>query len=800
MDGWWRDLHSGWRQLTRHRTHALIAILTLALGIGGTIALAAVVHGLLLRPLPYNEAERIQAFWGEYDWSQSEFEFAGQRLPGFSDLAAYTNSAVTVQTGTGAEMIRVIDASDRFFEVLGRPPLLGRGFEPSDSWSGAAPVVVLSEVLWRDRFGADPDIVGRQIRLDGVATEVVGVAAADFYYPTPEYGAWRALQLDPASPDYADNGYLMVLGRLGEGTTASVANDQIQTLAQAMAEHYRYPSAWDKSQGARLVDLRTHLMGEVRPAVLLLLGAVGLLLCMACGNLAALVVVRVIERKGELALRSALGARRGRLVRQITLETLALATLAALAAWLVARWGFAALLASLPLSEGFAQTLRLDGWALGMALALALVSALLAGGLPAMLLLRRGRWRAMGQQRSAAGGVRHQAPQRALIALQLTLAVVLATGSALLIRTVNALQDTDLGFNPQGLLSADLVSNVHELSALERSRLQDAVLERVQALPGVEAAGLTNRLPLRDGGWQGPVEVPARPDLDAGHWPTVVFRSGSPGYFDATGMRLRSGRWIGPQDTADSERVTLVSESLAAALWPGQSALGQRLISRFEGTPRDFTIVGVVAESRLFDLSSDNPWVMYIPQAQQASPGTLTVLVARTSLGSAQFEAQLRQLTQDLDSRLAVADVGTMQQVVDGSMAQSLQLRFHLSLLAGLALLLGAIGVFGMVNHLVEARRAELAVRLALGSTPHALLARVLAGAAPPVLAGAVCGTALIAMLSRWLDGVVHGLSALDPWNLSAGLGALLSVAVLGALAPAWRATRVSPAVTLRAE
>lgn len=797
-NGWIRDLRYALRQLLRHRLHSATAILTLALGIGGTVALSSVVYGLLLRPLPYAQSEQIAVFWGEYDWMQSEFEFSQARVPSMSALAAFSNWTVSLRDQGAAQMVHVVDGSAELFNVLGRQPLLGRGFEPADQKPGAEPTVVLSHTLWRDRFAADPGVIGRQINLDGKATTVIGVAAPDFFFPNPDISAWRALTIDPADPDYRGNGYLTLIGRWRDGVSSTLAQQEILALGQALGQEYRYPEAWDKSRDAHVAGIREHLFGDVRPAVLLLLGAAGLLLLMACSNVSALVVVRVMERRSELALRGALGARPGRLALQITIETLVLSTIAALLAVAVAAAGFDLLVNRLPLGDGFASTIEMNWAGLAVAGVLALLCGVVTGLIPSSALLRGRINNDLGNQRSAAGASGRASSHNLLIGAQVLFAVVLTVSSAMLIRTVDALQEINLGIRAHGVVSLDLVSNPNEMSGSEREQFYAEALRQAQALPGIESAGLTNRLPLRDGGWQGGVKVPSRPDLSGGNQPNVVFRSATPDFFEAMGVRLLQGRSIEIGDSADSELVTLVSESFANAMWPGESALGKQVVSSFEDGPRAFTIVGVLAEMRLFDLTNENPFVMYIPHAQRVGPGTSQVLVLRTDMAPGSIEESLTQMVRGLDSRVAVDSVTTIAQVVEGSMVQPLQLRFYLTLLAALSLLLGAIGVFGVVNHSVTRRRPEYAVRLALGATSKSLLTQVLQGAAKPIILGAAAGLMGVVLIAQWLTSFLYGMEPTDPISMALGVGALLLIALAAAMLPALRATRISPAATLR--
>ncbi|PYP40054.1 MAG: hypothetical protein DMD43_09370, partial [Gemmatimonadetes bacterium] len=354
------DVRHAGRQFRRRPGFTFLAVITLALGIGATVALFSVVSGLLLRPLPVAKESELQVFWDDWDWRGSEFDFVQERARAFSGLAAYTAEGLAYRTDAGSAVVMTGVTTAGLFDLIGARPLLGRTFAPGEDRPGAEPVVVLSWAMWRQELGGDPKVLGRRINLGGTPTTVIGVMPRGFYFPSPEYRAWRPLLLDPNSPVYRGRGWLVLFGRLKPGTTNAALAADVQAIARALGEQFNYPAAWDKSKNAAVRPLREYLLGSVKPALVLLLGAVGLLLLMACANTAALVLARTTDRTGEIGLRLALGAGRGRLMRQIVTESVTLSLLAGAAGAVVAVGLFGRLVASLPLQSGFGEAVNLD--------------------------------------------------------------------------------------------------------------------------------------------------------------------------------------------------------------------------------------------------------------------------------------------------------------------------------------------------------------------------------------------------------------------------------------------------------
>ena len=793
------DLRYGLRQLVRRPGYTAAAVLALALGIGGTIALLSVTQGLLLKPLPFRDESRLMVFWSASDWRQSEFDFAQERLTGYEAVAAYAEEAAVLRTEQSTQKVDTIDASAELFDVLGRQPLLGRGFKAGDDRPGAERVVVLSHALWQTGFGGSPAVLGTLVNLDGTPTRVVGVMGPDFYFPTPLTRAWRPLRIDPAQGVYDGNGYLTLLGRLKADVAPQAIDQHTQAFAAALGTRFEYPPMWDKTKGAHVKSLREALVGDVRPALTLLLGTVALLLLMACANVSALVMSRTLDRIGEFSVRSALGATRGRQAAQLVAESLLLAVLAGVVAVLFALAAYDLLLAALPLRDGLAAIPGMDWSSFAAALGLALLAAFGISLLPIRRVLAGESAGALRGARSSSGAATARPrASAAMIGLEVALAVVLVTGAALLVRTVVSLQTLDTGMRSEGVVTMTLVMGEAEMDEAARRGFVDALLQGAAALPGVGAAGVTNRLPIRDPGWQGPVAIDGR-GADAER-PNVVFRTASPDYFRAMGITLLEGRGIEASDHAEALPVAVVTERFARTVWPGESALGKRFEASFDGPPRLVTVIGVAKEVRMFNLVGENPFVMFAPQAQMRSLGNASILAVRSASEPGVVAPALRELVRGLDPRVAVADIKPMDAVIADAMREPLRLRFFLGLFALLALVLGVVGIYGVVSHSVAQRRAEFGIRMALGATSRNVVSRVLRDAMRPVLIGVVAGGLVALGAAQLLARFLFGVTPTDGISMLAAVATLLGAAAVAAFIPALRASRVPPVLAIRAE
>ncbi len=793
------DVRFAGRQLLKNPAFSVLAVLTLALGIGGTVALSSVVYGLLLRPLPVPDSDRVVTWWSDYNWRGSEFDHVRDVAQAYESLAAFSNEGYTLRSESGTSLVVGTVASAELFDVLDVPPLLGRTFQAGDDRPGAEPIVVLSHALWSQEFGADPDIVGRRIELGGAPRTVVGVMPEGFYFPSPDLSLFVPLNLDPATRSYAGNGWLVMVGRLRADVTEPQIQTDLQRVTQALGERFEYPAAWDKTRNPYVVPIREYLFGEVRPALLVLLGAVGLLLLMACVNVAALLLTKTVDRTREVAVRAALGAGRARLARQVLTESVVLGLVSGAVGMGLAIAMFDLLVASLPLQESFRETLSLDWTTLVSALALAVFAGCLVAIAPMRSLLRGDLSCVSVSDRTGGGGLREGRLQNVLVVAEVLLAVVLVTGASLLIRTVGQLQAIDVGFETDGLLTMGVLLPEEQSTESERAAFHDLLVERAPSIPGIEQVTLVNRLPLRDGGFQGPVGISDRPELQGTDRPNALYRPMTAGGFETLGAEIIEGRSIQPTDGPDAPVVAVVNETFARSVWGDESALGRRFTSGFfEG---EAEVVGVVRNMAVTDLVGEPPRAAYYSwdQTQRGQAGA--IIVARVASGDPSAVAPaLRSLVAEIDSRAAVGRIETMDDALEGKMAEALRLRFFLGLFSLLGIVLGSVGVYGVVSYSVQRRRTEFGIRMALGADPHRLLGKVLWRGLLPVVGGIVTGTVVALFASRLLAGFLFEVSPVDPVSMLSAGGVLLLVGAAASLLPALRASSTRPATALRAE
>lgn len=793
------DVRYARRQLLKSPAFSFLAVLTLALGIGGTVALSSVAYGLMLRPLPMPEEERLVVWWADYNWRGSEFDHVRGTAEAYEGLAAFSNDGYTLRTDAGSSIILATVGSAELFDVLGVPPLLGRTFQAGDDRPGAEPVVVLSHGLWDREFGADPAIVGRRIELAGAPRTVVGVMPEGFYFPTPESEAFVPLDLDPADPAYAGNGWLVILGRLREGLSQAQLSTDLDRVGRALGERFEYTARWDKTRDPYVVSLREYLFGDIRPALLVLLGAVGVLLLMACVNVAALLLTRTVDRTREVAVRTALGAGRGRLARQVLTESVVLGLAAGVVGMLLAAGLFDVLVASLPLEPSFRETLVLDWTILVSALLLAVVSGCLVAVAPMRNLLKGDVSGVSLTDRGGGGSLRAARMQSALVVAEVLLAVVLVTGASLLVRTVDRLQSVDVGFETEGLLAMDILVPENDATEAERAAFHERLLARARGLPGVESVVLTNRLPLRDGGYQASVGIDDKPALQGENRPNALYRPMSAGAFETLGAELVEGRPLLESDRQGTPIVSVINETFARRVWGDESPIGKTFSHGFfSGSAR---VVGVVADMAATDLVGAPPMTAYYAWDQTERGAAGAILVARAGSGDPEeLAAPLRTLITELEPRAAVGRVAAMEDALEAEMAEALRLRFFLGLFSLLGIVLGSVGVYGVVSYSVQRRHGEYGIRLALGAGPSRVLATVLRRGLLPVAVGIVAGTLTALLATRLLAGFLFEVPTWDPMSMGTAAAILLASGVAAALVPALRAAVTDPATALRSD
>lgn len=801
MREWWDalllDLRFGVRTLWRSPGFTLVAVLTVALGVGANTALFGAVHAVLLRPLPYAAPERLVAVTmvPEAGASQATLLALRGRTRTLTDVAGYSRWTVTL-TGSGEpELLSGARVSAELFSALGVLPQLGRALQPADNRPGATLVAVLGHGLWLRRFGGDPGVVGRTVTLDGMPFTVVGVMPRGFSFPGDDVGLWLPLRLDPASGD-ADIGFLTLLGRLAPGTGMREATAELRTLGAALRAERPDVHTEDFGGLARVTPLRDALVGEVGPALLLLLGAVGCVLLIACANVAGLLLARATGRRAEFAVRAALGAGAGRLARQMLTESVLLGLAGGLAGLVLARWGADAVGAALPGTLPDGGRVGVDGPVLAFGLALSLAVGLLFGLAPAVRVargsphagLRPGGTGGLGRgQRRLLGG---------LVAGEVALALMLMVGASLMLQTVWKLRRVDTGFTTERVLTlrVELPDGRYGDGGRGAGFFREA-LERVRALPGVESVAAIHRLPLASDNPDVTLRIEGRPtptDGSAGVDRRVVTSD----YFDTLRIPLLRGRAFDGRDERSEVRVALVNEALARRLFPGEEVLGRRVWTDFEGEGGWTTIVGVVGDTRNHALGAAPRPQLYRPHFQV--PSLRMTLVVRTHGEPLALARAVREALWAVDADVPLDEVRTLEQVAQGSIATPRLVLSLLVLFALLALVLGAVGLYGVMSYAVGQRTYEFGVRLALGASGADVLRQVAGEGLALAGAGIAAGLALGVAAGRVLSGLVFGVGTTDPLTLFGASLVLAVVALLASLVPAWRAARVDPGQVLR--
>jgi predicted permease len=789
FESWIIDLRYSARRLASRPGYATAAVLTLALGAGGTAAIFSVVRALLLEPLPVRQEEQVGVLWFSGSWTEQEFVELRPDFPGFQRVTAYRPGDATLEIpGQPLRLIPGITASAELFDVLGADPLIGRAFLPGDDLPGAVPVAVLSHRLWQE-LGADPSIVGRQLQLGGLARMVVGVMPPGFWFPDPTIGVWTSVSLDPRRR----SGQYTLVGRIAEGRSMTAMQGPLDGLARTLGERYRYPAQWDKTRAPAIESLREALIGDVRPSLLATFAAIALILGIACVNVAALLLGQVGGRSTELSVRAALGADRGRLIQQLTIESLLVGTLAAGAGALVAAAGFRVLVRSLPLGA-LAETVALS-WSLFWSACLVALLASMAIAIVAAAALSRFSLQAgVAGSRTSGISARGGRLESALIVAQIALAVLLAGGAGLLLRSVANLRAIDPGLDTRRVAVVDATMPT-ELSHDGRRRAILDVLPALQALPGVRAAAATQKLPLRGSGDNWSIAVEGKPDLPR---TTTAFRMVTHDYFRALGVEIVRGRGFLLSDRATTERVVVINEALAAKYFPGEDPLGRVLRSGFGD--RGERIVGVVADVAEADLTDPPVPARYMlyDQVPVVSYEAVFVVAASSNRAVPALLQAARATLQRESTKLAIQRTTTMAWVFDEAVGAAGRIATLLMLLAGLALVLAAVGVYGVISHFVNRRTREYGIRIALGLRPARVVSQVVGRGVRLAVFGSALGATAIVALGGTLSSLLYQVDGADPVAVAGAALALVAVGAVAAFVPARRASRTDPALVLR--
>ena len=791
-----QDTRFAARALRRRPGFLAVAVLTLALGVGANTTIFGVVDAVLLRPLPYAQPERLVAVWPAHGFSMAEYAGFRDRARTLSALAGYRDAVGASLSGDGEpERLEAATVSATLFATLGVDAAVGRTLVAGEDEPGRSDVVVLGDGLWRRRFGADPGIVGRRIRIDGDPRTVVGVMPASFRFPRGTTELWLPMTIDPANPGAAWGwGGFRLVGRLAPGATPrAVVDDVVGIARQLRVENPLWtPDTTFYLADAAAEPLQQRIVGDVRRMLLTLLGAAALVLLIACVNVANLLLARGLERERELVVRSALGAGRGRLARQLLTESLMLGVLGGVAGLAVATASLRLLVRVLPADTPRLAEIGVDARTFAAALAAAIVTGLLFGLVPALRLTQPAAGGALAS-RGAAGGPRRALPAT-LVAAEMALAVVLVTGAGLLIKSFARLSRVDPGFRTEQVVSARVSPPEEGLREPARRRaLHAAVLERARAIPGVTAAALTSQLPFDQ---ENPLTALSIPGvtLNPNNLPLFEQRRISPEYPAVVGLRLLRGRTFTPADREGAQLDALIDERAARQFFPDVDPIGRTV--GFPWFDRWMTVVGVVASVKNNDLAAEGAPALYMPFAQD--PTTSAVLVLRTTSTPAALAAPLRAAVAGVDADAPVSHVRALDELIADSVARPRLTTALLAAFAALALLLGAVGLYGVIAYQVSQRTRELGVRMALGARTGDVVRMVLRQGLAVTLAGAVVGLLASLALARVLGSLLFGVSARDPMIFAAVPVVLAIVAVLATLVPARRAAAVEPGRALR--
>ena len=812
-DAWgWRglqnfaqDLRYGVRSLLRTPGFSLLAILTLALGIGANTAIFSVVNAVLLNPLGYQNPDRLVTLlhYGSAPVAPANYIDWRDQSHSFEAVAAAQAWGANLTGVDSPEHISGLQVSQNLFPMLGIAPLMGRMFLPGEDQPGSEHEVILSFHLWLRRFNGDPQVLGRAMLLNGQGYTIVGVMPATFQF-APFWAThselWVPMNLGDRIDSRSGNS-LRVFARLKPAVTLASARAEVAAITGRLEQ--QYPGT---NRGVRVTPLKENVVGKVETPLLIVLCGVGFVLLIACANVAHMLLARTADRQREIAVRTALGAARGRVLAQFLTENLLLAGMGAAAGLLLALWGVKALVALSPADVPRVDTVTLDGRAVLFLLATAVLTAALFGLAPAMQATTANLSAALKEGgRGGSDGVERRRLRGFLVASEFALAFVLLIGAGLMIRTFFALQAVNPGFDPHHVLSLIVsVAGSQEAPAGPREIFYRQLLERVRAVPGVESVGAINHLPLAGDLWEWDFQIEGRPKPRPGESPNAVYRIAMPGYFETMRLPILRGRAIAPTDDSRVPGVVVINEAAAKKYWPGGDPIGQRI------TIEDgiwVTIVGICANARQYDWASEPDPETYLAALQDGNflggsgtPISYITLVVRTRGNAADLAQGVKQTIWSMDRNLPISQVLTMDQAIADATAQPRFLMQLLAIFAAVALLLAAVGIYGVMSYAIARRTHEIGIRISLGATRSDVLRMVLRQGMAPAVAGSVAGIGGALLLARLMSKMLYGVRPDDPLVFGTVLFALGAAALVAICVPARRATRIEPMVALRQE
>ncbi|HZR26115.1 MAG TPA: ABC transporter permease [Vicinamibacterales bacterium] len=806
LESMWQDIRYAVRAYAKTPTFTLAVIATLALGIGASTAIFSMVNGILLEPLPLQDPSRLIYV--------NEVNPVGNRMsvawPTYQDwvrraqsVDALADSREEPMTLTGLDRPLRITArrvTANFFHVVGGHPALGRDFSADADVPNAAGEAIISDAFWRANFDASPSVVGRQVTLDAVPFTIVGVMPPAFQY-IRAYDAF--VTMGPISglqqvTNRGNHSGFYAVGRLKPGVTAEAADREFKTIQSSLEREYPKTNA---GISARVELLQDRVVSDIKLTLLALLGAVGCLLLIACVNVANLLIARGTARQHELAVRAAVGGSRARLTMQLLIESALVSLAGGLAGVAIAFALLRALVAVAPEGTPRIDAVHLNTTALWFAFGAAAASGLLFGLFPAGAASRVQGSESLRLRSSGASAGSHRV-RRALIVVETALAIVLLVGAGLTMRTLQALTRVDTGFQPDHLVTMRVNLAGDAWTPARRLNFVTEVQSRVSAIPGVTRAAIAYSLPIDGSQWNSVFVAADKPEPIRAETPSAAMSPIGPQYFDALGMKVLAGRPFDARDSATSPRVGIINETLARRIWPGESAIGKRVKQGWYDSPESFSpwieIVGVVGDVKFEGVTAETPMQLYLPLPQV--PIRTPAIIVRTASDPASVVHAVEAIVHDIDKDLPVYSIRTMDQLLDSSIARQRMAMVVFAVFAGVALLLAAIGLYGVVAQGVTERTHEIGVRMALGADRRHVLTLVVRQGLSMALLGVVVGIVTAAALSRSIQSILFGVKPTDPITLVGVVGALLTVATIACCVPAWRASRVDPTQALRSE
>jgi predicted permease len=815
MNGIFQDLRYAVRQLRKSPGFTAVAAITLALGIGANTAIFSVVNGALLRPLAVREPSRLVHVWhvppaksfpGMTTFSVSAANYLDWQSQNqvFENMTIYTYHGFTLTGGEKPEQVDASAVSSNFFETLGVPPMLGRVFSTQEDRPGRSNVVVLSHRFWQEHFGSNPNIVGHNINIDGQSFLVAGVMPTSFRYPDFAQ-VWTPMAWTDKERAVRGEHHYTVVARLKSGIALKQAQAAMNTISSRLEQLYPEDN---KGWGAVVVPLHDDLVSDVRPALLVLLGAVAFVLLIACVNVANLALAKTLSRRKEIAIRTALGASSARVLRQILSETVLLALAGGAIGLIYAGFGVRLIMAFLADKLPRSVEVGLDLPVLGFTAIISVLTGIIAGVLPALRLTKadvnQGLKQGLGRTDSDSGGHRTRS---VLVVAEVALSLVLLIGAGLMIRSFQQLHGVKPGFESHGVLTMTAaVSRAKFPLPAQQINFFEQVLQRVRTLPGVESAGVIDDIPLNQNGSHQPIAIEGRPVVAMSEQPEVDVRLISPGYMGAMRIPIVRGRDFGDTDVAGRPGAILISASMAQHFWPGEEPIGKRLrLTFFPEVVRE--VVGVVGDVKLDGLDQDRPsTILYMPLGQTSAPATggwnsfPMTLVVRSATNPTSIVSAVTNAVHQVDREIPLRDILTMDDLVVNSISQQ---RFNMLLLgafAGLALLLAAIGIYSVLSYSVKQRVQEIGIRLALGARIGDVLRMVIVEGMKPTLLGVVLGTIGALAMGHVLASLIYGVKPTDPLTFLVVAVLLAAIALFATIIPAYRAAKVDPMVALRYE